>query len=324
MVNNGIHKAAFLDLDSIGRDDIDLSKLEAAVDDWRWYGLIGAEELFEVITQVDVVVSNKVLLTEDHFSSAKQLKLVCVAATGTNNVDLAAAAGNNIAVSNVHGYATASVVQHAFALLLTLTTRFDEYTSAVKRGEWSKSRFFCLLDYPVRELAGKTIGIVGYGNLGKAVAKVAEALGMKVLLAKRNEQDDRPGRIALHELLPQVDVLSLHCPLTEETRRLIGADELVLMKNDAVLINTARGGLVDEQALLAALEKQQIGGAGLDVLQQEPPPADDPLLNADIPNLIITPHTAWISRESRQRLINEITLNIEAFKQGQVRNRVER
>jgi glycerate dehydrogenase len=209
-----------------------------------------------------------------------------------------------------------------FTLLLALTTRFNQYTAAVKRGEWSKSRFFCLLDYPVRELAGKTMGIVGYGDLGKAVATVAEAFGMKVLLAKRNEQDQRPGRLPLNALLSQVDVLSLHCPLTAETRHLIGAQELALMKNDAVLINTARGGLVDETALLDALRRQQIGGAGLDVLQQEPPPADDPLLSACLPNLLITPHSAWISRESRQRLINEIALNIEAFKQGQVRNRV--
>ena len=296
--------------------------LEAAVDNWQWYGLIDTDELYEVISSVDVVVSNKVLLTRDHLSRTKQLKLVCVAATGTNNVDLAAAADSNIAVCNVHGYATASVVQHVFTLLLTLTTRFNEYTSAVKRGDWSKSRFFCLLDYPVRELAGKTIGIVGFGHLGKAVARVAEALGMKVLLAKRNQQDERPGRIALHELLPQVDVLSLHCPLTDDNRGLISADELALMKNDAVLINTARGGLVDEQALVGALINEQIAGAGLDVLPQEPPPADDPLLKADMPNLIITPHTAWISRESRQRLINEIALNIEAFKAGQIRNRI--
>jgi glycerate dehydrogenase len=321
MSDHNIHTAAFLDLDSIGQD-MDLSMLEAAVDNWQWYGLINAEELHELITCVDVVVTNKVLLTEEHLSRNQRLKLVCVAATGTNNVDIETATRNKIAVSNVHGYATASVVQHAMTLLLTLTTRFNEYTSAVKRGDWSNSRFFCLLDYPVRELAGKTIGIVGYGNLGKAVAKVAEALGMQVLLAKRNRQDQRPGRIALHQLLPMVDALSLHCPLTAETQGLIGVDELALMKNDAILINTARGGLVDENALLDALQKRQIGGAGLDVLQQEPPPADDPLLNADMPNLIITPHTAWISRESRQRLVNEIALNIEAYKTGEVRNRV--
>lgn len=322
MSNPGIQNAAFLDLDSVDRGDLDLSHLIMAVKNWQWHTLVNDDELHEVLAKVDVVVSNKVMLTDDHLSKAKHLKLICISATGTNNVDLEAAASNNIAVCNVHGYATPSVVQHAFTLLLALTTRLNEVTSAVKHGEWSKSRFFCLLDYPVRELAGRTIGIVGYGDLGKAVAKVAAAFGMKVLLAKRNNEDQRPGRIALHALLPQVDVLSLHCPLTAETRGMIAADELALMKKDAVLINTARGGLVDEAALLDALITQQIGGAGLDVLQLEPPSADYALLKLDMPNLIITPHIAWVSRESRQRLINEIALNIEAFKAGEARNRV--
>jgi glycerate dehydrogenase len=207
-------------------------------------------------------------------------------------------------------------------LLLTLTTRFREVTSAVKRGDWSRSRFFCLLDYPVRELAGKTIGIIGYGDLGKAVAHVAEAFGMQVLLAKRNQNDDRPGRIALEELLPRVDVLSLHCPLTRETRGLIGADQLALMKKDAVLINAARGGLVDEAALIEALLQEKLGGAAVDVIEVEPPPGNYPLLEVSLPNLIVTPHVAWASRESRQRLLDEIALNIEAFKAGQIRNRV--
>ena len=322
MADSRVQTAAFLDLDSIGCEDLDMSTLEAAADRWRWYGVVSAEELDALLDDVDVVVSNKVVLNEQHLSKAERLKLVCIAATGTNNVDIAAATRNGIVVANVHGYATASVAQHVFGLLLTLTTRLNDYTAAVKRGEWSKSRFFCLLDYPVRELAGKSLGIVGFGHNGQAVAKVAEAFGMKVLLSKRNEQDQRPGRLALAELLPLVDVLSLHCPLTEETRDLIGEQELALMKKDAVLINTARGGLVDESALLDALQNQRIGGAGLDVLQQEPPPADHPLLTAELSNLVITPHTAWISRESRQRLINEIALNIEAFKSGQVRNRV--
>jgi len=320
MKDPGVQHAVFLDLDSVDRDDLDLSKLNAVVDSWQWHGLVKDNELHEVLSRADVVVSNKVLLTDEHLSQANHLKLVCIAATGTNNIDLESAARNNIAVCNVHGYATPSVVQHAFTLLLALTTRFNEYTSAVKQGAWSKSNFFCLLDYPIRELDGKIIGIVGYGHLGKAVAKVAEAFGMMVLLAKRNSEDQRPGRIALHDLLPQVDVLSLHCPLTEETRGMIGADELALMKKDAVLINTARGGLVDEDALLDALKTHQIGGAGLDVLEKEPPPAGYPALKADMPNLIITPHTAWASRESRQRLLDEIALNIEAFKAGELRN----
>jgi len=322
MSDSGIQSAAFLDLDSVDRDDLDLSRLNLAVGNWQWHGLVNDCEVHEALASVDVVVSNKVILTDDHLSRAGKLKLVCIAATGTNNVDLESAARNNIAVCNVHGYATPSVVQHVFTLLLALTTRFNEYTSAVKQGAWSKSKFFCLLDYPIRELDGKTIGIVGYGHLGKAVAKVAEAFGMKVLLAKRNSEDQRPGRCALHDLLPQVDVLSLHCPLNRETQGMIGTDELALMKKDAVLINTARGGLVDEDALLDALKTQQIAGAGLDVLEKEPPPAGYPVLKADLPNLIITPHTAWASRESRQRLLDEIALNIEAFKAGELRNAV--
>jgi len=322
MFNPDIQHAAFLDLDSVDRDDLDLSKLNAAVKNWQWHGLVKDDELHEVLSSTEIVVSNKVLLTDEYLSRAQHLKLVCIAATGTNNIDLGAAARNNIAVCNVDGYATPSVVQHVFTLLLALTTRFNEYTTAVKDGAWSRSRFFCLLDYPIRELAGKTIGIVGYGHLGKAVASIAEAFGMKVLLAKRNLEDKRPGRIALHDLLPQVDVLSLHCPLTTETRELIAADELALMKKDAVLINTARGGLVDEDALLEALRSQRIGGAGLDVLETEPPPAGYPILKAELPNLVITPHTAWASRESRQRLLDEIALNIEAFKAGELRNAV--
>ncbi|MGD2055088.1 MAG: NAD(P)-dependent oxidoreductase, partial [Gammaproteobacteria bacterium] len=301
---SGIQYAAFLDLDSVDRGDLDLSVLNRAVDNWQWYGLVGDEELHEVLAQAELVVTNKVPLTGVHLSQAKKLQLICVAATGTNNIDLDAAATHNIPVCNVHGYATPSVVQHVFTLLLTLTTRFNEVTSAVKRGDWSRSKFFCLLDYPVRELAGKTIGIIGYGALGKAVAHVAEAFGMQVLLAKRNHNDHRPGRIALEELLPRVDVLSLHCPLIKETQGLIGADELVLMKKDAVLINTARGGLVDEAALVEALLQKKLGGAAVDVIEAEPPPDNYPLLEVSLPNLIVTPHVAWASRESRQRLLD--------------------
>ena len=322
MAGTDINTGAFLDLDSIDRDDLDLSKLNATVDSWHWHGLVEQGDLPAALEDADVVVSNKVVLTEEHLAGARHLRLVCIAATGTNNVDLEAAGRHNIAVCNVSGYATQSVVQQVFTLLLVLTTRFNDYNAAVRRGDWSRSRFFCLLDYPIRELAGRTIGIVGYGHLGKAVAGIAEAFGMRVLLAKRDAADQRPDRIALHELLPLVDVLSLHCPLTESNRGLIGADELALMKKDAVLINTARGGLVDEQALIEALANERIGGAGLDVLEIEPPPANYPTLRADLPNLLITPHTAWASAESRQRLLDEIALNIQAFKAGQVRNRV--
>jgi glycerate dehydrogenase len=322
MSARGAQSAAFLDLDSVDRGDLDLSRLNQSADNWQWFGLASDEQLHDVLEHAEIIVTNKVVLTSRHLSHAKNLKLICVAATGTNNVDLEAAAINNIPVCNVHGYATASVVQHVFTLLLVLTTRFNEVTSAVRQGDWSRSRFFCLLDYPVRELAGKTIGIIGYGNLGRAVAQLASAFGMQVLLAKRNSADDRPGRLALEELLPQVDVLSLHCPLTPETRGIIGANELALMRNDAVLINAARGGLVDEAALVDALMRQALGGAAVDVIEVEPPPVNYPLLKVSLPNLIVTPHVAWASRESRQRLLDEIALNIEAFKAGQARNRV--
>jgi glycerate dehydrogenase len=267
-------------------------------------------------------VVNKVVLNADNLSSAKKLKLICAAATGVNNIDLRAAKKLNIAVCNARGYATASVVQHVFALLLSLTTRLAEYQQDVYNGDWSRSEFFSLLNYPVRELRGLSLGIVGYGELGRAVASVAQAFGMKILIAKRDADDTRADRLDLHTLLPQVDVLSLHCPLTADNRGLIGAREIALMKNDAVLINTARGALVDEAALLEALQQGRIGGAGLDVIEREPPPSDYPLLQQRLPNLIVTPHTAWSSRDARQRVVHEIALNIDAFMRGQARNQV--
>lgn len=311
-----LHKAAFLDLASVYRDDLDLTALKEAVPEWLWFDNISESELIEVLTEVDIVVSNKVLLGKEQLRKAKHLKLICIAATGTNNVDLHAAGELGISVRNVRAYATASVVQHVFTLLLSLTTHIGEYSQAVQRGEWSSSKYFCLLDFPIRELQGKTLGIVGYGELGKAVAKVASAFGMEVLIAKRNLDDERSGRVPLGDLLKNVDVLSLHCPLNEDTRGLIGKDELALMKHDAVLINAARGGLVDEVALLEALENKKLGGAGIDVIEQEPPASDYPLLQTNLPNLIVTPHIAWASVESRQRLIDAVANNIATLAAG--------
>lgn len=311
-----LHKAAFLDLASVYRDDLDLTALKEAVPEWLWFDNISESELIEVLTEVDIVVSNKVILSKEQLRKAKHLKLICIAATGTNNVDLHAAGELGISVRNVRAYATASVVQHVFTLLLSLTTHIGEYSQAVQRGEWSSSKYFCLLDFPIRELQGKTLGIVGYGELGKAVAKVASAFGMEVLIAKRNLDDERSGRVPLGDLLKNVDVLSLHCPLNEDTRGLIGKDELALMKHDAVLINAARGGLVDEVALLEALENKKLGGAGIDVIEQEPPASDYPLLQTNLPNLIVTPHIAWASVESRQRLIDAVANNIATLSAG--------
>ena len=262
------------------------------------------------------MISNKVRLDAAAFAAAPQLRLVCVAATGTNNVDLDAAQRHGVTVCNVRGYATPAVVQHVYALILALTTRLPDYQRDVANGRWQASPYFCLLDHPIRELAGRTLGIVGYGELGSAVARVAAAFGMSVLIAQRAGSAAQAGRLALTELLPLVDILSLHCPLTPQTRGLIGAQELALMKPDALLINTARGGLVDEAALAAALRGGKLGGAGIDVLSEEPPRDNNPLLATDIPNLIVTPHIAWASREARQRVIDAIAANIRAFLAG--------
>jgi glycerate dehydrogenase len=316
-------QGVILDLASIDRDDLDLSALQRVCPQWRTHPKTAPNETAERIGDARIAVSNKVVLDRAVMAACPQLKLICIAATGTNNVDLAAARELGIAVCNVVGYATPAVVQHVFALILDLTTRLTDYRRAVARGDWQRSELFCLLDYPIRELTGRRLGIVGYGELGRAVGKVADAFGMEVVIAQRPGGDERPGRLPLNELLPMVDILSLHCPLTEDTRDLIGAEELALMKSDALLINTARGGIVDEPALAAALRRGMIGGAGVDVLSTEPPREGNVLLAGDIPNLIVTPHVAWASRESRQRLLNEVELNIRAFLDGEARNRVE-
>ncbi len=313
-------EAVFLDYASIHPEDLDTSALNDLADNWRFFDNAAPDEVMAGVGGAELIVSNKVVLDRPVLQAATRLKLVCIAATGVNNIDRVAAKEQGITVCNVPAYATPSVVQHVFSLLLALTTQHTRYQQAVVEGRWSQSPFFCLFDYPVRELQGLNMGIVGYGELGRAVAAVAEAFGMNILLARRNADDRRPGRVPLDELLTRADVVSLHCPLTEDTRNLIGTKELALMKADAILVNTARGGLVDEQALLAALKSGQIGGAALDVLAQEPPPADYFLLQQQLPNLIITPHVAWASRQARQRLVDEIAENIRAFLRGEPRN----
>lgn len=300
----------FLDLASIDRGDLDLGRLTAACERWAFYPATAPGEIAGRIRAAEVVVTNKVVLDAALLAAAAALRLVCVAATGTNNVDLEAAARLGIPVRNVLGYATAAVVQYVFAAILSHYTRLADYRASVTAGAWSQAEHFCLLEYPIEEIAGRTLGIVGLGALGRGVARVAEVFGMRVLVARRDAADDRPGRVALHELLPQVDVLSLHCPLTAQTRGLIGAAELELMRRDALLINTARGGIVDESALAQALRAGRIGAAALDVLTREPPPPDHPLLAADIPNLGITPHVAWATRAARQRLLDAVADNI--------------
>jgi len=273
-----------------------------------------------------VVLSNKVPLAADSLAGARRLRLVVVMATGTNNVDLAAATRHGIAVCNARGYATASVAQHTMLLLLALARSLLPAERSARDGTWSRSPFFCVPGHPTLELGGRRIGIVGYGELGREVARLARAFGMQVALAalpgRRYADAQDHARMPLAQMLPWADVISLHCPLTPMTRGLIGAPELARMRATALLINTARGGIVDEHALLDALRAGRLGGAALDTLECEPPRADSPLLNAGLPNLIITPHVAWASREARQRLVGQVGEILREYRAGRFMNRV--
>ena len=321
-IDKSLSHGVFLDFNSVHPQDLDTSRFENTLTKWEMHPSTSPEQTVQRIAQADVVVSNKVVLDKDMLEAAPNLKLICVAATGTNNVDLEAASKLGIAVTNVRAYGTPSVVQHVFALVLALTTRLQEHHKAACDGSWGRSPYFCVLDFPMRELAGKTMGIVGYGELGKGVAGVAKAFGMEVLIAQRPGGAVQLGRVGLHELLRVSDVISLHVPLADNTRNLIGAAELALMKPDAILINVARGGIVDERALLGALTKGALGGAGVDVLETEPPVQGNALLSADLPHLIVTPHVAWAARESRQRVLDQVAENIEAFLRGAPQNLV--
>jgi len=313
--------AVFLDKASLFPDDLDFTILDE-VADWQWFDNVNVSDIRHCLADAEIIVTNKKLINSAVMDDCPQLRLICVAATGVNNVDIDAAKQKNIKVCNVRAYATSSVAQHVFSLILSLNRKLFTYREAAINGQWSQSDFFCFFGEPVSDLEGKTLGIIGYGELGHAVAEIARCFGMDVLIAKRDAKDLREGRVELATLLSMADVVSLHCPLTEKNYHLLGEDELSLMKPAAILVNTARGGLIDETALLHALQTKQIAAAALDVLEQEPPAVNHALLNYHADNLIITPHVAWASRESRQRLVNEIAKNIQAFQQGQHRNLV--
>ena len=351
-------KTTFLDTDSLDCGDIDFAPMENQSLQLGFWKQTSPEQTRERIQSAEIIISNKVILDADVLKNSKLLKLICIAATGVNNVDLDFARQQGIGVCNVTGYATASVVQHVFALMTSLQSRLAEHRGSVFNGEWSRSDNFCVLNYPYEELNGKTLGIIGYGELGQAVAKVGRGFGMKVLVAESSSTKDikrsrnnkmsssqsntisaqslyndslqqlnEPecssiDRIPFERLLSESDVVSLHCPLADNTRYLINADAFKMMKSTAMLINTARGGIVNEPDLLDALKCGAIAGAALDVLEVEPPPANHILLAYDKPNLILTPHVAWASRESRQRLVDQLGLNIQAFLKGKVRNSV--
>ncbi|EJO95660.1 glycerate dehydrogenase [Ectopseudomonas mendocina DLHK] len=309
-------RAVFLDHASLDLGDLDMHPLQQAFAELTLHAQTAPEQVAERLQGAQVAISNKVPLNAATFAACPELKLVLVTATGTNNIDLNAARAHGVTVSNCQGYGTPSVAQHTLMLLLALATRLPDYQRDVAAGRWQQASQFCLLDHPIVELEGKTLGLLGHGELGSAVARLAEAFGMRVVLGQLPGRPARADRLALHELLPQVDALTLHCPLNEQTRNLIGAAELALMKPQALLINTARGGLVDEQALADALRRGHLGGAATDVLTQEPPKDGNPLLAGDIPRLIVTPHNAWGSREARQRIVAQVVENASAFFAG--------
>jgi len=266
----------------------------------------------------DILISNKVLLDEPLLKQCHKLRLICIAATGINNVDLAAASKLGITVCNVQDYALQAVPQHCMALMLALSNQILANQQAIRQGVWANSRHFCLHQYPIQPLSGKTLTIIGYGGLGQATARLAQAFGMQICLAERPDATVlRPGRTAFRQALQQADVLSLHCPAQPAQGYLLGATELSWLKPSALLINTARGALVDPIALLQRLQQGLLAGAALDVLEQEPPSAADPLCNSDLPNLLLSPHVAWATTDSIQQLVSQLAENIQQFLAGQ-------
>jgi len=316
-------KGVFLDITSLDRGDLDLNNLRKVLTDWQFYSHTGAEVLNYRLRDAEVVIVNKVILDASALKCATKLKLICIAATGTNNVDLQAASNQGVVVTNIQGYANNSVAQHVFALILCLYRNLNQYQNAITRGDWHRSSIFCLLDYPIMDLQGKTLGIIGYGELGKSVAKLAECLGMKICIAKYHDTDVGKQYVELDEVIRTSDILSLHCPLTDKTRNLIDEGELQQMKQSALLINTARGGIVNEAALAKALQQGWIAGAGIDVLETEPPDGSSPLMS-DLKNLVLTPHIAWASQDARQKIVDQLFSIISAYKKDEVINQVNK
>ncbi len=309
-------RITFLDASTLHRDDLDFSPFEQH-GSLTFHDTSTPSQILEHAKDAEVVVTNKVLFEAKTISQLPQLKLILVAATGYNHIDLAAARERNIPVCNVAGYSTSAVAQHVFGLLLNLCSSIHRYSEEIQ--SWPQSPIFTRLNHPVSELAGKVMGIVGLGETGSAVARIAEAFGMTVqALQREGASPSTRQRVPREEFFASSDFISLHAPLTEETKHLINSETLALMKSSAILINTGRGALIDETALAEALRSGQLAGAGLDVLSIEPPESNNPLLANDLQaqNLLITPHTAWTSQEARQRLLDGLLTNLEAWIEG--------
>lgn len=289
--------------------------------EWIAYDATDATEVAARLNGATIAITNKVPLRVHDLDRLPDLKMIAVAATGTNVIDVEACRRRGIVVSNIRDYAVATVPEHTFALMLALRRNLHAYADDVAAGNWQKSKVFCLLDHAIHDLAGSRLGIVGYGALGRSVARIGLAFGMEVCACNRSPFEDAQVRaVTLDEIVETADVISLHLPLSAQTQHLIGRSELARMKRGAVLINTARGGLVDEAALAEALLAGRIAGAGFDVLSEEPPRPDNPLLALRLPNFILTPHTAWASQEAMQALADQLIDNVEAFAAGHPRN----
>jgi len=319
-------KAVFLDYSTMG-PELDLSPLSEQLPELEIFDATSDDQIADRIRDAEFVFANKVKINDELLAAANKLQFIGLTATGTDNINLESAKRHGVAVCNIRGYCTRSVTEHVFGLLLSLTHSLHRYTTAVRDGGWQQAPDFCMLVYPIRELSAMTMGIVGYGQLGSAIARKAREFDMEVLISSRpgTNVDAAPNdedRVSFDELLSRSDVISLHCPLTDQTHELFAADEFRKMKPTAILINTARGALIDSAALANALQSGEIGAAGIDVLPNEPPVHGDPLLDYRGDNLLITPHVAWATDRSRQDAIQEVAENVRAFLAGEQRNRV--
>jgi glycerate dehydrogenase len=291
--------------------------------EWREYGETHPGEVVERLAGASIAVVNKVRITDAELARLPALKLIAVAATGTDNIDLKSCRERGVSVSNVRGYAVHTLAEHVLMLILALRRNLLGYQRDLRAGAWQRAEQFCLLTHPIRDLHGSTLGVIGYGALGQSVERLARAVGMRTLVAEHKDASRaREGRTPFREVLRESDIVTLHTPLNDETRNLIGAAELALMQRSAVLINCARGGVVDENALVEALSAGVIAGAGVDVLNREPPREGNALVELDLPNLVVTPHVAWASLEAMQALADQLIDNIEAFVRGEERNLV--
>jgi len=311
-------KIVCTDISSVSAGDVDVSVFEK-YGEVTLYDVTRPDETAERIKDADIVIVNKTVIGRHEMEAAKNLKYIGLFATGYNNIDTAAARERGVVVSNAGQYSTDAVAQHTFALMLELFSKAGFYNSFVEDGGWKAAKIFTGFVGGTDELAGKTLGIVGYGNIGGAVAKIGRAFGMKVIVFTRTVKDDPAAEfVTKEELFRRSDVISFHCPLTSATEKMLDADALSLCRDGVYIVNTSRGGVIDEDALAAALKSGKVKGAGLDVLRVEPMSADCPLFG--LPNVVITPHVAWTPLATRNRLMGVVTSNIEAFLRGEPEN----